>query len=88
MGRLLAFTGETTFDLGRAGESKHCGSKVRHPKSPRVKSTHLAAGAPALPPDGVSETLLPPMAPALKNALHAATGKCISLPPGNPLATT
>ena len=82
MGLSLALTGEITFQNGRVQQSNyHDYDVLRHAQSPRVIRTHLVGGDPSLPPGGVGEPPLPPVAPALTNAIFAATGKRIrSLP--------
>lgn len=82
MGLSLALTGEITFQNGRVQQSNYHDYEVlRHAQSPRTIRTHLVGGDPTLPPGGVGEPPVPPVAPALANALFAATGKRIrSLP--------
>src|SRR6185503_17569009 len=82
MGLSLAFTREITFEGGRAKQSNfHDYPVLRHAQSPRVIRTHLVGGDPLVPPGGVGEPPVPPVAPALLNAIFAATGKRIrSLP--------
>lgn len=82
MGLSLALSGEITFQNGRVQQSNfHDYEVLRHAQSPRVIRTHLVGGDPNLPPGGVGEPPLPPVAPALANAIFAATGKRIrSLP--------
>jgi isoquinoline 1-oxidoreductase beta subunit len=76
MGLSLAFTGEITFEAGRVKQSNfHDYEVLRHAQSPRVIRTHLVGGDPGLPPGGVGEPPLPPVAPALVNAIFAATGE-------------
>jgi isoquinoline 1-oxidoreductase beta subunit len=82
MGLSLALTGEITFEKGRVQQSNfHDYEVLRHAQSPRIIRTHLVGGDPNLPPGGVGEPPVPPVAPALANAIFAATGKRIrSLP--------
>ncbi len=82
MGLSLAMTGEITFRNGRVQQSNYHDYEVlRHAQAPRVIRTHLVGGDPSLPPGGVGEPPVPPVAPALANAIFAATGKRIrSLP--------
>ena len=82
MGLSLALSGEITFENGRVQQSNfHDYEVLRHAQSPRVIRTHLVGGDPSLPPGGVGEPPVPPVAPALTNAIFAATGKRIrSLP--------
>jgi isoquinoline 1-oxidoreductase beta subunit len=76
MGLSLAFTGEITFEAGRVKQSNfHDYEVLRHAQSPRVIRTHLVGGDPSLLPGGVGEPPLPPVAPALVNAIFAATGE-------------
>lgn len=78
MGLSLAFTGEITFDAGRVKQSNfHDYEVLRMAQSPRVIRTHLVGGDPSLPPGGVGEPPVPPVAPALVNAIFAATGERI-----------
>ncbi|MDG9968926.1 molybdopterin-dependent oxidoreductase [Achromobacter mucicolens] len=82
MGLGLALTSEITFENGRVKQSNfHDYEVLRHNASPRVIRTHLVNDDHALPPGGVGEPPVPPVAPALCNAIFAATGKRIrSLP--------
>ncbi|WP_454695653.1 molybdopterin cofactor-binding domain-containing protein [Achromobacter aegrifaciens] len=82
MGLGLALASEITFELGRVKQSNfHDYEVLRHNASPRVIRTHLVNDDHALPPGGVGEPPVPPVAPALCNAIFAATGKRIrSLP--------
>lgn len=87
MGLSLAFTGRISFEAGRVQQSNfHDYEVMRLGQAPRVIRTHLVGGDPSLPPGGVGEPPVPPVAPALLNAIFAATGQRIrSLPIGNPL---
>ncbi|AVJ29169.1 xanthine dehydrogenase family protein molybdopterin-binding subunit [Achromobacter spanius] len=82
MGLSLALTSEITFEKGRVKQSNfHDYEVLRHNASPRAIRTHLVNDDHALPPGGVGEPPVPPVAPALCNAIFAATGKRIrSLP--------
>lgn len=82
MGLSLALTGEITFEKGRVMQSNfHDYEVLRHLASPRVIRTHLVNDDYDLPPGGVGEPPVPPVAPALCNAIFAATGKRVrSLP--------
>ncbi|WAC73063.1 molybdopterin-dependent oxidoreductase [Roseateles sp. SL47] len=82
MGLSLAMTGEITFEKGRVQQSNYHDYEVlRHAQAPKIIRTHLVGGDPSLPPGGVGEPPVPPVAPALTNAIFAATGKRIrSLP--------
>jgi len=82
MGLSLALTSEISFEKGRVKQSNfHDYEVLRHHASPRVIRTHLVNGSHDTPPGGVGEPPVPPVAPALCNAIFAATGKRIrSLP--------
>ncbi|SCK28579.1 isoquinoline 1-oxidoreductase, beta subunit [Variovorax sp. HW608] len=82
MGLSLALTGEISFENGRVKQSNfHDYEVLRHAASPKVIRTHLVNNDFSLPPGGVGEPPVPPVAPALCNAIFAATGKRIrSLP--------
>jgi isoquinoline 1-oxidoreductase beta subunit len=90
MGLSLALSGEISFEAGRVEQSNfHDYPVMRHAESPRVIRTHLVGGDTSLPPGGVGEPPVPPVAPALLNAIYAATGKRIrNLPLGRQLAET
>lgn len=76
MGLSLALLGEISFENGRVKQSNfHDYEVLRHAASPRVIRTHLVNDDFSLPPGGVGEPPLPPVAPALCNAIFAATGK-------------
>ena len=78
MGLSLALSGEISFEKGRVVQSNfHDYEVLRHTASPRVIRTHLVNNNHALPPGGVGEPPLPPVAPALCNAIFAAAGKRI-----------
>lgn len=78
MGLGLALSGEITFVKGQAQQSNfHDYEVLRHNASPRVIRTHLVNDNHATPPGGVGEPPVPPIAPALCNAIFAATGKRI-----------
>lgn len=82
MGLSLALSSEITFEKGRVLQSNfHDYEVLRHHASPRVIRTHLINDNHDLPPGGVGEPPVPPVAPALCNAIFAATGKRVrSLP--------
>lgn len=82
MGLSLVLTGEITFEQGRVKQSNfHDYEVLRQHASPRVIRTHLVNDDHDLPPGGVGEPPVPPVAPALCNALFAATGRRVrSLP--------
>ena len=78
MGLSLALSGEISFENGRVKQSNfHDYEVLRHAASPRQIRTHLVNNDFTLPPGGVGEPPLPPVAPALCNAIFAATGKRI-----------
>ncbi|CAN7258345.1 xanthine dehydrogenase family protein molybdopterin-binding subunit [Bosea sp. LjRoot9] len=82
-GLSAALTGEITFRDGRVGQSNfHDYPFLRMHEMPRVE-THLVPSGDRYSREwgGIGETGLPPLAPALVNAVFAATGKRIrSLP--------
>ncbi len=89
MGLSLARYGEITFKDGRVQQSNFDGFPViRMDKSPLVTKVHIVPPGPETPPSGVGEPGVPPFAPALINAIFAATGKRIrALPIGRQLET-
>lgn len=86
MGLSNAITSELTFRKGRVVQSNYNDYQVlRMNAAPREIHVHLAASGGL--PGGVGEPGVPPVAPALANAIFAATGKRIrSLPVGKQLA--
>ena len=82
-----ALVGQVTFNQGRVQQSNfHDYQVLRIDAAPRETHVHIVPSD-ALPA-GVGETAVPPVAPALCNAIFAATGKRIrALPVGNQLAT-
>jgi len=73
-----ALLGEVTFKGGRAQqENLHQYELLRMHQAPREIRVHLMASNYDLPLGGVGEPGVPPIAPALCNAIHAATGKRI-----------
>jgi isoquinoline 1-oxidoreductase beta subunit len=87
MGLSLAKHGEITFKNGRVQQGNFDDFPVaRIDESPPVINVHILPGE-GRPPSGVGEPGVPPFAPALCNAIFAATGKRIRrLPIGNQLA--
>jgi isoquinoline 1-oxidoreductase beta subunit len=55
----------------------HDYSMVRMPEAPREINVHIVNNTEKFPPGGVGEPGVPPFAPALTNAIYAATGKRI-----------
>ena len=88
MGLSLAMSGEISFKNGRVEQSNfHDYSVLRAADAPRVIHTHLVPGTLDMELGGVGEPATPPIAPALCNAIFAATGKRIrALPVGMQLA--
>ena len=78
MGLTLAMHGEISFKKGRAEQSNfHDHVLLRQSEAPRAIRVHLAPANYSVAPGGVGEPGLPPVAPALCNAIFAATGKRI-----------
>ncbi|MGA7540309.1 MAG: xanthine dehydrogenase family protein molybdopterin-binding subunit [Steroidobacteraceae bacterium] len=88
MGLTVAMHGEITFKDGRVQQSNFNDFPVlRVPEAPREIALHLQPASFDVPPGGVGEPGLPPIAPALCNAIFAATGRRLRrLPIGNPLS--
>ncbi|PLQ00999.1 acylaldehyde oxidase [Cupriavidus pauculus] len=82
MGIGLAMLGEISFQGGRVQQSNfHDFEILRSQMAPRAIHTWLVGGDFDVPPGGVGEPPVPPVAPALCNAIFAATGQRIrSLP--------
>jgi len=87
MGLSLAKHGEITFKDGRVQQKNYDDFPVlRIDESPLVTNVYIVPPAPDTPPSGVGEPGVPPFAPALVNAIFAATGKRIrALPIGKQL---
>jgi isoquinoline 1-oxidoreductase beta subunit len=75
-GTSIALMGEITAEGGRIQQSNFNGYPVaRMNQAPRVTNVYLVNSD--APPAGVGEPGVPPMAPAICNAIFAATGKRI-----------
>ena len=78
MGLGIATLGEMTFKDGRAQQDNfHTYEVTRMSGAPRETRVHIIPGDYAQPMGGVGEPGVPPIAPALCNAIYAATGKRI-----------
>ena len=78
MGVGLAMFGEMTFKDGRAEQTNfHAYELPRMSGAPREIHVHVLPGDYAQPMGGVGEPGVPPVPPALCNAIYAATGKRI-----------
>ena len=89
MGLSLAKHGEITFKKGRAEQTNFdTYPVVRIDEAPMVTNVHIVPPGETTPPSGVGEPGVPPFAPALANAIFAATGKRLRrMPIGQQLAT-
>jgi isoquinoline 1-oxidoreductase beta subunit len=88
MGIGLAMNTQITFKDGKVMQSNFDDYEVtRMPEMPGVTNVHITPANYALPPGGIGEPGVPPIAPALTNAIYAAIGKRIrTLPIGQQLA--
>jgi isoquinoline 1-oxidoreductase beta subunit len=78
MGLGIATVGEMTFKAGRAEQENFNTYEVpRMSGAPRETRVHIIPGDYAQPMGGVGEPGVPPIPPALCNAIFAATGKRI-----------
>ena len=79
MGMGLALASEITFKNGRAQQDNFDGYEMtRIDAAPREIHVHLVpSGGYDQPLGGVGEPGVPPVAPAIANAIFAATGKRI-----------
>lgn len=78
MGVGIATLGEMTFKNGRAEQDNfHTYQVTRMAGAPRETRVHIILGDFAQPMGGVGEPGMPPIPPALCNAIFAATGKRI-----------
>ena len=87
MGLSLAKHGEITFKDGKVQQKNFDDFRViRIDEAPLVTNVYIVPPGPDTPPSGAGEPGLPPFAPALINAIFAATGKRIrALPIGKQL---
>ena len=78
MGVSIATLGEMTFKNGRAEQDNfHSYQVTRMAGAPRETRVHIVPGDYGQPMGGVGEPGVPPIPPALCNAIFAATGKRI-----------
>jgi isoquinoline 1-oxidoreductase beta subunit len=89
MGLSLAKYGEISFKDGKVQQKNLDDFPViRIDEAPGVTNVYIVPPGPDTPPSGAGEPGLPPFAPALINAIFAATGKRIrSMPIGKQLET-
>ena len=87
MGVSAALSGAITFSAGRVQQANfHQYEVLRMPAAPREIHVHMVQGDYRQPLGGVGEPGLPPIMPALCNAIFSATGKRIrQLPIGKQL---
>jgi isoquinoline 1-oxidoreductase beta subunit len=82
MGLSLAKYGEISFKDGKVQQNNFDGFPViRIDEAPLITNVHIVPPGPDTPPSGVGEPGVPPFAPALTNAIFAATGKRIRAMP-------
>jgi isoquinoline 1-oxidoreductase beta subunit len=82
MGLSLAKYGEISFKDGKVQQNNFDGFPVvRMDEAPLITNVHIVPPGPDTPPSGVGEPGVPPFAPALTNAIFAATGKRIRAMP-------
>jgi isoquinoline 1-oxidoreductase beta subunit len=78
MGIGIATVGEISFKAGRVEQDNFSSYQVpRMAESPRTTRVHIIPGDYSKPMGGVGEPGVPPIPPALCNAIFAATGKRI-----------
>ena len=89
MGLSLAKHGAITFKDGKVQQGNFDDFPlIRIDEFPAVTNVYIVPPGPDTPPSGVGEPGVPPFAPALINAIFAATGKRIrALPIGKQLET-
>ncbi len=89
MGLGLALAGEITFREGQVVQSNfHDFPVPRLNEAPRRIRVHAVGSDFSVAPGGAGEPMLPPLAPALANAIFAATGRRLrTLPLGNQLGS-
>ena len=89
MGLSLAKYGEVSFKDGKVQQKNFDDFPVvRMDEAPLVTNVYIVPPAADTPPSGAGEPGVPPFAPALTNAIFAATGKRIrALPIGKQLET-